>query len=74
MSTVSAIGESQELEGFALVGVSVKVAADKDSFIRAWRHLGDDVGLVILSAAAAETLTPLFGDRRETLTVVMPSC
>lgn len=72
MSAVSAIGESQELEGFALVGVSIQVATNPDDVISAWQRLDDDVGLVILSATAAETLAPLFGDRQETLTVVMP--
>lgn len=72
MSTVAAIGETHELEGFALVGVAVTPAATEAHIVDAWRNLDDDVGLVILSRAAAEALRPMFADRPDTLTVAMP--
>jgi len=72
MSTVAAIGETHELQGFALVGVAVTPAANRAQVIEAWENLDDDVGLVILSRRAAETLRPMLANRRDTLTVAMP--
>ncbi len=72
MSTVVAIGETHDLEGFALVGVTVQAAGTPESVLRAWRDLDPDAGLVILSAAAADTLGSRLTDRPGTLTVVMP--
>lgn len=72
MSTVVAIGETHEIEGFALAGVKVIDAATNATILDAWRKLDDDVGLVILSPMAAETLGRMLPDRPDTLTVVMP--
>ena len=72
MSGVVAIGETHELEGFALVGVSVIVTADDTEIIDAWQRLPQDTGLAILSPIAAATLETVLADRPDVLTVVMP--
>lgn len=72
MSTAVALGRDHRLVGFALAGVRVVNAASEDEIARAWEHLGDDVGLVILSADAADTLRPRFTDRPDILTVELP--
>ena len=69
MSSVVAIGESHELEGFALVGVTVQITETVDA---AWSELDSDVGLVILSPIAAEALRSRLVERPDVLTVVMP--
>jgi vacuolar-type H+-ATPase subunit F/Vma7 len=72
MSTVAAIGETHELEGFALAGVAVIAAATRTQVIDAWQNLDPGVSLVILSPAAGETLDQMLADRPDTLTVAMP--
>ncbi len=72
MSTVAAIGETHELEGFALVGVHIQTAGTPEALLDAWHNLDSDVGLVILSPAAADTLQSSLAERPDTLTVVMP--
>ena len=71
MSHVVALGETHELEGFALVGVTVVAAATRTEVIDAWRNLDQDVGLVILSPTAADVLDQHLEDRPNTFTVVM---
>jgi vacuolar-type H+-ATPase subunit F/Vma7 len=72
MSAVVAIGETHELEGFALAGVSVVLATTETEITAAWRRLPPDTGLAILSAKAAALLQPVLGDRPDVLTAVMP--
>ncbi len=72
MSSVVAIGESDELEGFALVGVTVQITETPETIDAAWSELDSDVGLVILSPAAAEALRSRLVERPDVLTVVMP--
>lgn len=71
MSTVVALGETHELEGFALAGVKVIATTTEADVASAWHRLGNDVGLVILSATAARVLQPLLDDRPDILTAVM---
>ena len=71
--TVVAIGDADHIEGFALAGVIVKIAAEPDAVREAWEQLGDDVGLVILGAAAADVLGEARGGRHGLLSVVMPA-
>jgi vacuolar-type H+-ATPase subunit F/Vma7 len=73
MSSVVAIGGPDSIEGFALAGAIVKIAVEPDAVRRAWDDLDDDVGLVVLSATAAEVLGDARQDRQSTLTVVMPA-
>lgn len=72
MSSVIAIGETHELEGFALVGVTVEITETPETIDAAWSELDSDVGLVILSPAAAERLHSRLLERPDVLTVVMP--
>jgi hypothetical protein len=69
---VVAIGVDPRLDGFALVGVRLIPARTGDEIESAWAGLGDDVGLVVLSAEAARTLEPVLADRDDLLTVVLP--
>ena len=72
MTAVVAIGATHDVEGFALVGVSVIAATTELEVIEAWSRLPDDTSLAILSAAAATTLDQQLEDRPDVLTVVMP--
>lgn len=56
MSRVAAIGEEQRVRGFALAGVDVMPVADEAAARAAWETLDADVGLVILTSAAARGL------------------
>lgn len=71
MSSVVGIGATHEMEGFALAGVRVIPAATDTEVAVAWSGLDDEVGLVILSPAAALVRATL-ADRPGVLTVVMP--
>jgi vacuolar-type H+-ATPase subunit F/Vma7 len=72
MSTIVGIGATQELEGFALAGVRVIPAATGAEVATAWSALDSDVGLVIVSPAAAQVLQTDKPDRPDVLVVVMP--
>jgi vacuolar-type H+-ATPase subunit F/Vma7 len=72
MANIVALGGTHEIEGFALAGVNVVPTHTDAEARRAWEALGDDVGLVILSAAAADALSTAFIERPDLLTVVMP--
>ncbi len=72
MSTIVALGEDDRLDGFALAGASVIVASTDEGVRSAWDGLGSDVGLVILSARAADVLETLLGERSDILTTVLP--
>jgi vacuolar-type H+-ATPase subunit F/Vma7 len=72
VSVVVAIGETHDLQGFALVGVSVISATTEAEVEEAWNHLPADTSLAILSTAAAATLDLQLDGRPDVLTVVMP--
>ncbi len=72
MSTIVAIGATYELEGFALAGVKVIAAATDAEVAHAFSVLDDEVGMVILSPAAAKALGSAVAARRDVLTAVMP--
>jgi vacuolar-type H+-ATPase subunit F/Vma7 len=72
MSTVVAIGEEQRVRGFALAGVSVIAAADETTARAAWETLDADVGLVILTPAAAQALRPELTSAPRRLWVELP--
>ncbi|MGW0212090.1 V-type ATP synthase subunit F [Streptomyces sp. NPDC003233] len=73
MGTVAAIGARTSVCGLALAGVDVLVAEDPDAVRRAWRTLPGTVGLVILTAEAADVLEDAAPAPARPLTVVMPS-
>ena len=56
MSRVAAIGEEWRIRGFAMAGVGVVAVADEAAARAAWEALEADVGLVILTPAAAQGL------------------
>lgn len=58
MGAVAAIGERARVAGLALAGALVLEADGTEAVRRAWRSLPGDVGLVILTPAAAEALEP----------------
>jgi vacuolar-type H+-ATPase subunit F/Vma7 len=72
MSGIVAIGDRQQLEGFALVGVPVVIASTPAGYDAAWNHLPADTGMVILSSDAAEALGARWVERPDTLVAVMP--
>lgn len=72
MKTVAGIGDDAALEGFALAGVHVVIAAGDAAIHAAWASLDASVGLVILSARAAEVLDSDLDRHPGRLTVVMP--
>ncbi len=72
MSTVIAIGDSHELQGFALVGAIVVRARNDAEIERAWNDCADDAGLVILTAIAAHTLQERLDEQPDVLTAVLP--
>lgn len=71
MATVVALGDSRELDGFALAGALV-VAVRDDDVVGAWRDLDDGVGLVILTDRAAQLLGDELAARPDVLTAVLP--
>ena len=72
MSRIVGIGATHEMEGFALAGVHVMAASTEAEVTAAWAGLDRDVGLVILSPAAARGIQDLLSSRQDLLTVVMP--
>jgi vacuolar-type H+-ATPase subunit F/Vma7 len=54
---VAAIGERIHVEGFALAGAVACPAENPDEVLAAWRSLPPDVAVVILTPAAAGTIT-----------------
>lgn len=71
MNRIVGIGATHEIEGFALAGVNVIAASTDPELTAAWAGLDSDVGLVILSPAAARGLRDRLGSRQDLLTVVM---
>lgn len=72
MTRVAAMGETAKVESFALAGALVfpaDVAHDVDA---AWDALPDDVGVLIVTPAAAVRLHARFDERPQLLTVVSP--
>ncbi|HLN06892.1 MAG TPA: V-type ATP synthase subunit F [Acidimicrobiales bacterium] len=72
MSGIVALGEGQRVRGFALAGATVVVAEDEAEVTAAWQALEADVGLVLLTPAAAKVVAPYVRDRPHLLTAVMP--
>ncbi|MFE7172932.1 hypothetical protein [Streptomyces sp. NPDC057616] len=73
MTHVAAIGERQRVVGLATAGVVVLPAEDPEAVLAAWSGLPAEVGLVILTPAAAAVLGSGPLDAQDRLTAVMPS-
>lgn len=70
---VAVIGSRLHVVGFGLAGARILIAEDDAAVRSAWRTLPPDVGVVLLTAAAAEVLE---AERRAVdapLTAVMPT-
>jgi vacuolar-type H+-ATPase subunit F/Vma7 len=72
MSRVAAIGEEQRVRGFALAGVDVMTAAEETAARAAWEALDAEVGLVILTPAAAHGLRHELANATRRLWVELP--
>jgi vacuolar-type H+-ATPase subunit F/Vma7 len=70
--TVVAIGEPSQLAGYALVGAAVVPARTAAAARAAWQALPDGVGLVLLTAAAAQAVGSSRDEATAPLTVVTP--
>jgi vacuolar-type H+-ATPase subunit F/Vma7 len=71
MSRIVAIGAELELAGYVLAGVRLEEAEEPEAAQQAWTGLGDDVGLVLLTPAAAAAV-PDRAARPDLLCVVLP--
>ena len=71
-TAIAAIGALPDVGGFALAGVLVYPADTAERATEAWEALPDTVGIVILSAPAADGLGYERVARSSRLTVVMP--
>ncbi|MBD0842073.1 MULTISPECIES: V-type ATP synthase subunit F [unclassified Streptomyces] len=72
MARVAAIGERPRVIGLASAGVRVFPAEDEGAVRAAFDRLPADVGLVVLTPAAAAALGPDTLDGQEPLVAVMP--
>jgi len=72
MSQIVALGEAPRVRGFALAGATVLVAGDAAETAAAWLALEPDVGLVLLTPAAARAIAGHIEERPHLLTVVLP--
>lgn len=72
MTRVAVVGELVRAQGFGLAGVLVVVAGDPPAVRAAWRSLPDDVGVVILTPAAAAALAAVPPGSGGRLVAVMP--
>ena len=71
-TAVAGIGALPDIGGFALAGVFVYQADTPERVTDAWEALPDTVGIVILSAPAAECLGEESVAQSSRLTVVRP--
>lgn len=62
------IGGESRVRGYELAGAVVLVADDPEEIRTAWHDLPEDVGVVILTAEAAEAI----GDTAKRLVAVLP--
>jgi len=67
-----ALGEGARVRGFALAGATVVVAEDVAGVIEAYEALEADVGLLVMTPAAAEVVSSRLDERPHLLSVVMP--
>jgi vacuolar-type H+-ATPase subunit F/Vma7 len=73
MTTVAVLGEPIRTAGYGLAGALLLAATTAEDVRRRWRELPADVGVVLLTPAAAEALGPQSLETAEVLTVVLPS-
>ena len=71
MARVAAIGAETLVAGYGLVGALVLPAEDDDAVREAWAALGEDVEVVVLTAAASRVLGEVTASTGVPLTVVI---
>jgi vacuolar-type H+-ATPase subunit F/Vma7 len=72
MSLIAAIGDDARLAGYALSGVQVHAAGDDGAVREAWERLPDEVGCVLLTAAARAALGSRVDERAGLVWAVVP--
>jgi len=72
VTEIGALGEAAKVEGFALAGALVFTADERSDVEAAWDALPDDLGVLILTPAAADVLDARLDERPQLLSVVMP--
>ncbi|MEZ5230695.1 MAG: hypothetical protein R2710_29705 [Acidimicrobiales bacterium] len=72
MSTVVALGESHELDGYALAGARVVRSHSATQLVEAFEALEEEVGLVLLTRWSADILRDQLSERPRLLQVVLP--
>jgi vacuolar-type H+-ATPase subunit F/Vma7 len=72
MAHIAAIGERRRVIGLTAVGVSAHPAQDPEAVRAAWQALPPDIGLVLLTPAAAEALGLERAGGEGRLVAVMP--
>ncbi|MGO9559910.1 MAG: V-type ATP synthase subunit F [Acidimicrobiales bacterium] len=73
MRQVAVLGESRRAAWFALAGATVLEAEDPEAARRAWKAIGDETAVVVLTPMAAAAISNLPAPRVDLLTVVMPT-
>ena len=72
MSRIGVLGETAKVQGFALAGALVFPADRQHDVSAAWDTLPADLGVLILTPAAARQLDSRLDERPHLLAVVMP--
>jgi vacuolar-type H+-ATPase subunit F/Vma7 len=72
MSRIGALGETARVQGFAVAGALVFPADEQHDVSSAWDTLPADLGVLILTPAAARLLDARLDERPNLLAVVMP--
>jgi vacuolar-type H+-ATPase subunit F/Vma7 len=73
VARVATVGEDARIAGFALAGALIVPAETPDDVRAAWEALPPDVGLVVLTPAAATALASDLDEPGARLTAVMPA-
>ncbi|TCN29607.1 ATP synthase F subunit [Kribbella orskensis] len=72
MTGVAVLGDPVRTSGYRLAGARLLPATTAAEVRRQWRELPADVGVVLLTPAAAEVLGPQALESAVVLTVVLP--
>jgi vacuolar-type H+-ATPase subunit F/Vma7 len=72
MTAIAVLGEPVRISGYGLVGAKLLPATTSDEIRRCWHELSADVGVVLLTPAAADVLGPRVLESTAMLTVVLP--
>ncbi|MGW7680883.1 hypothetical protein ACWGID_09115 [Kribbella sp. NPDC054772] len=73
MTRVGVLGEPVRTAGYGLAGARLLPATTEAEVRRLWHELPAEIGIVLLTPAAAEALDPGSLESATVLTVVLPS-